>query len=210
VLGVGSIPSVELGGAGYKSKSTNVPVNGAYILAEDQDGVGAQFGSNGSYFDYSGVKNTIATRSENFVTAVGNFSTAEQGSLVSQQLTGVCINSNGCASQQGTQTSVYEYKMYPISIADQSAGSGSASYGTTGKFGRKIIASTGAEGWSDWGTPTQSPENWWTRSPSAGQASGGTRGVCVSYANGTPCANFWETASYGFRPAGVLNLDQSD
>jgi hypothetical protein len=121
VLGVGSIPSVELGGGNYKSQSTKVPENGAYILAEDQNGVVAKFGSSKNYFDYNNGKNTIATTSEDFVTAVGNFSTVEQGSLVSQQLTGVCNSSSGCTGNEGLQLSVQSYKLYPISRGDANA-----------------------------------------------------------------------------------------
>jgi hypothetical protein len=190
VLGVGSIPSVELGSGNYKSQSTKVPENGAYILAEDQDGVGAQFGSSKNYFDYgSGVKNTIATTSENFVTAAGNFSTAEQGSLVAQQLTGVCSSSSsGCTGNSGIQTSINSYKLYPPSYGDYFSGDQDSSIG---KFvgtanGRKVLTST--------------PSWYLMRSPSW-YADYDTRIISASGGGG---GNLATSGSFGFRPAGVF------
>jgi hypothetical protein len=203
VLGVGSIPSVTLGANGYQSQSTKVPENGAYILAEDQNGVESLFGSSNNYFDYgSGTKNTIAQTSENFVTAEGYFSTEEQGSLVSQQLTGVCISSSGCNGSYGVQTSINSYKLYPMSSAD-------VYYGITGSrqlsdgyfFTKDTVAGnmTGAK------VSTATPVNYWLRSPVkdmliyATDVFAGNGQWDISRLDGSEGA-------YGFRPAGVLNL----
>jgi hypothetical protein len=209
VLGVGSIPSVTLGSSGYQSQSTNVPVNGAYILAEDQNGVGAQFGSSYNYFDYgSGTKNTIAQTSENFVTASGNFSITEQDSLVSQQLTGVCSSSSsGCTSNFGLQTSINTYKLYPPSSADVYARTGTADSGCAdGKFWTKgtstaciiqgAIVLTGA-----------SNSKWWTRSPSRDSARANNLYATTGQAQ-YPTGGTYTDVNYGysFRPAGVFHL----
>jgi hypothetical protein len=196
VLGVGSIPSVTLGSSGYQSQSTTVPVNGAYILAEDQNGVGAQFGASRNYFDYgSGTKNTIAQTSENFVTTQGYFSTAEQGSLVSQQLTGVCSSSSsGCTGSYGVQTSINSYKFYPLSSADII--SRTSSY-QNGKFFNAL--STEVDGAR---ISTLDPRNYWTRSPDRADS-----GTIMSILNGN--GNWFGDSrdhTFGFRPAGVFNL----
>jgi hypothetical protein len=191
---------VELGSGNYRSQSTTVPVNGAYILAEDQNGVGAQFGSSRNYFDYgSGVKNTIATTSENFVTAQGNFSTAEQGSLVSQQLTGVCNSSSGCTGNWGMQTSVNQYKLYPTSLGDYHGYDGTTD--STGRF----FGSGGGGGVQGMSTLTGLPALWWTRSNSH---SYNDRSMQIRTSDGGADYYTVHSYSYGFRPAGVLNLDQ--
>jgi hypothetical protein len=194
VLGVGSIPSVELGSGNYRSQSTYVPLNGAYILSEDQNGVGAQFGASRNYFDYGGgTKNTIAQTSENFVTAEGNFSTAEQDSLVSQQLTGVCNSSSGCTGTRGIQTSINQYKLYPISYADFFGGTSDSTIGVFGgpQSGRRVS--------------TASPPDYWLRSSPDGYNNYGSYVIISSGIWGS----YYGTYQDGFRPAGVLNLESA-
>jgi hypothetical protein len=175
---------VALGG----SQSTVVPENGAYILAEDQNGVGASFGSSKNYFDFDSGKNTIATTSENFVPALGNFSTAEQDSLVSQHVPGVCISSGGC-NNLGSQTSFFPYKVYPVSGGDLFNGTGASSIGEFGgpASGRSVSTAT--------------PACYWLRSSTgvsyeAGAVVPGT-GAMAAKAVYDQC---------GFRPAGVFHL----
>jgi hypothetical protein len=183
---------VELGSGNYKSQSTKVPENGAYILAEDQNGIGARFGESINYFDYgSGTKNIIAQTSENFVTAVGNFSTAEQDSLVAQQLTGVCNLSGGCTGSYGVQTSINSYLLYPVSYGDVASGGST----TVGEFGGPSSGRTVATG---------SPVYYWTRSPSFDYTACSPFVVASS---GDIAHNYCSTVTYGFRPAGVLNLE---
>ncbi|MDR2748799.1 MAG: hypothetical protein LBB10_02775 [Bifidobacteriaceae bacterium] len=191
VLGVGSIQSVTLGSGNYTSQSTEVPENGAYILAEDQNGVAAQFGASKNYFDYaSGSKNTIATTSENFVKDQGNFSTTEQDSLVSQQLTGVCNSSNGCSSYSGTGTSINSYKLYPPSFGDFYSGDGGPA--PSGKFTSSMPVES------------RNPERYWLRSNSYYSAN-----VAMSV---TALSGYWfgpaTNLSHGFRPAGILDLNK--
>jgi hypothetical protein len=196
VLGVGSIPSVELGSGNYKSQSTTVPVNGAYILAEDQTGASTQFGSSRNYFDYNNGKNTIATTSENFVTAQGNFSTAEQGSLVSQQLTGVCNSSGGCTGSYGVQTSVNSYKLYPLGNADY------LSYTSSYQSGKFFTASSSTVDGTK--VSTTSPAVYWLRSP---HYFTNDYAIYMIAASGDWNVTNYVSSSGGFRPAGVLNLE---
>jgi hypothetical protein len=186
---------VELGSGNYKSQSTTVPVNGAYILSEDQNGVGAQFGASRNYFDYNNGKNTIATTSETFVTAVGNFSTAEQDSLVSQQLTGVCTSSSRCIGSNGLQTTFNSYRLYPMSNPDMMT----RPAGTDGKF--FTASSNIAEGAK---VSTATPTGYRLRSSDDYNY---VDAPLVSASAGT--WDFEDRIEYprGFRPAGVLNLE---
>jgi hypothetical protein len=188
---------VELGSGNYKSQSTTVPVNGAYILAEDQNGVGAQFGASRNYFDYNNGKNTIATTSENFVTAQGYFSAAEQGSLVSQQLTGVCNSSNGCTGSLGVQTSINSYKLYPSSWGDI------VTSGVNVANGKFMTASSRTD--ASMRVSTTTPAEYWVRAVNE------TYNNEAEYFRASD--GYWAdgsvAASHGFRPAGVLNLDDA-
>jgi hypothetical protein len=191
VLGVGSIPSVELGSGNYRSQSTYVPLNGAYILSEDQTGASTQFGSSRNYFDYGiGTKNTIATYSTNFAGSSANFSTAEQGSLVSQQISGVCNSSSGCTGSFGIQSSVNSYSLYPMALGDFiNVDSGDA----LGKFGGTAAGRS---------VSTGSPSTYYLRAPRNTNASNAP----FVYDSGGWSVNTVST-NRGFRPAGVLNLE---
>jgi hypothetical protein len=187
---------VTLGRGNFKSQSTTVPENGAYILAEDQNGVGAQFGASKNYFDYGGgTKNAIATTSENFVTAEGYFSTAEQGSLVSQQLTGVCNSSSGCTGSYGNLTSIGTYRLYPLSNADivnrttQEDGEFFTSAGSVAQGA--VVATT-------------NPNTVWTRSNDLGNPDNNKTYAGHTTASGGVWNRSVVTAAYGFRPAGVF------
>jgi hypothetical protein len=189
VLGVGSIPMQEIGTGAWKSQSTNVPVNGVYILSEDQNGVGAAFGTANNRFDFTGGKSVIAGTSDNFVTSAGNFSTEEQAALVLQELSGVCNTSNGCTGNSGMQTTNYKYRLYPQSFGDMSYND---SQDQNAKFGST----------SHTDTPTINID-YWSRSPGRLDST-----HPIQYRPGSHSwysGNSYSTA-LGFRPAGVFHL----
>ncbi|MDR2799277.1 MAG: hypothetical protein LBB07_01470, partial [Bifidobacteriaceae bacterium] len=125
VLGVGSIAPGTFGIEGFKSHSTSVSENSAFILSEDQVST-TKFGESAqNWFEKNNgtIKNTIAAAGESFLTGAGNFTNAEQNAILPKQLNGVCTGGAagyGCAdyANYGADTTVAGYKFYPLSFGD--------------------------------------------------------------------------------------------
>jgi hypothetical protein len=197
VLGVGSIPSVELGSGYFISQSTDVPLNGAYILSEDQTGASTRFGSSNAW-DWSGGKSTLATYSTNFADNTANFSLAEQGSLVSQRLSGVCSLAGGCPTPSVARTSVGAYKIYPMAGADIFTGETVVSPGvffTSDQAGKVVLTCPSvALQYRYWGRSTHYFNDVKIR-------------VNTPYSCGRENQEGFSDDTMGTRPAGVLNLE---
>jgi hypothetical protein len=113
---------------------------------------------------------------------------------------GVCNSSSGCSGSFGVQTSINSYKLYPLSSADVYYGWNGSAQMSDGYFFSKGTTArymTGAI------TTTTSPTNYWLRSPGGSSV----RGSDVAIPQGSWYFDELVTDPYGFRPAGVLNLD---
>jgi hypothetical protein len=214
VLGVGSISTDRLGEAQYRGDTTNVPENSVYILADDQNGVGGMF-SNGpltcvdpddqtamgcDYFDYEGGKNTVAETSESFLTTPGNFLPAEQGALLPMYLNGVCTLANGCSNSRGFDISINAYKLFPMAVADV-ASRENVTYVRDGKFFNKAPSSYN----SNAPVATTTPAYYWLRSPDEATHYS-NYAMNIKASDGTWYGDD-TNKSFGFRPAGILNLN---
>jgi hypothetical protein len=116
---------------------------------------------------------------------------------------GVCNSSGGCTASLGVQTSINSYKLYPLSSADVYYGWNGSAQLSNGYFFSKGASArymTGAI------TTTSSPTGYWLRSNGGDYTRDALRvDASTGEWNGTSVEG---GIQYGFRPAGVLNLDQ--
>jgi hypothetical protein len=214
VLGVGDIPSVELGGDGFKGYSTAVPENSAYIVADDQDGVGGAFGaatgtsgctgtSSASKpcdtFDGQGYVSALAQKSLDYASDTSKYSAIEQNALVSTKLNGVCITLTGCEGDRGTAVSVGSYRLFPLAVADIKVRLTDTST-EDGRFFNSVSNNSNAP------VATVLPEYYWLRSPDNVTTFSGYA-MNIKALDGTWYGDDTDK-SYGFRAAGLLDLNQ--